>query len=260
MSQLDGVPSIKYRLRGLLVAFCLLVMGCVSQQQTQKNNQVTRARAQAHSDLGAAYYQQNKLGVALDEFTLAAEIDPNFAFAYNGLGLVNAALGQDEIANRHFKQAIQIEPNNSESHNNYGNFLCSRGRFDESIKEFLTAVKNPLYSTPAAAYTNAAICSIRKKDTTSAEIYLGKALQIEPLSNSAAYQLAQLQYQRKDAALAYKTLQNALFGQPSVEVLWLTVQIARTLALREVENQYGLQLLRQYPNSEQAKRLQSEMR
>ncbi len=239
----------------IFLIFLLVLTGCVSQQQTQKDQENIRARARAHTDLGAAYYQQNKLDVALEEFSLAADIDPTFGFAFNGLGLVNAALKQDEVASQNFKKAIALEPTNSEAHNNYGNFLCARGRYNEAVDEYLLAVKNPLYSTPAAAYTNAGICSVRKKDTRNAEIYFGKALEIEPLSNLAAFQLASLQFQRNEAALAYKTIENLLVNNPSADVLLLAVKLANKINLKDAEKKYRMQLKELYPNSIQAKSL-----
>ena len=242
----------------LLAGFISFVgVGCVNQQQKDKDDENVVARARAHTDLGAVYYQQKQLEIALEEFTVATQIDSNFALAYNGLGLVHAALGQDDIADANFRKSIQLEPNNSESHNNYGSFLCARNRIDESIKEFLAAVRNPLYSTPALAYINAGICSARKKDTVSAEAYFQKALQIDPLLNAAAYQLAALQFKRKNAAAAKTTLQNLMLGQPGPEMLWLAIQIEREVGGKDAEASYALQLRRQYPDSEQAKLLQS---
>ena len=215
------------------------------------------ARARAHTELGAAYLQQNKLEIALDEFTQATKISPNYALAYNGLGLVQSALGEDAEAEANFKKSIQLQPNSSESHNNYGSFLCGRKRYDESIAEFLAAVRNPLYSTPNLAYANAGICSARKNDTKNAEIYLNKALEIEPLTYSASQQLAEIQFRRGDAASAKKTLQNALLGSPSAETLWLGVRIERVLGGKDNEASYALELRRQYPNSEQTRLLLS---
>jgi type IV pilus assembly protein PilF len=52
-------------------------------------------------------------------------------------------------------------------------------------------------------------------------------------------------------------LQNVLFGQPGPEILWLAVQIERAVGAKDAEASYALQLRRQYPDSEQAKLLQS---
>lgn len=251
--------SVKFfnRQLGFIFLLTFFVGACATQQQQAYDTENLKARARAHNDLGSVYFQQRNFEVALNEFTVATKIDPTFGLAYNGLGLVHSALGQDALAEKNFKQAIQIEPNNSESHNNFGSFLCSRGRIDESIKEFMTAVKNPLYATPAMAYTNAGICSLRKQDTRNAEVYFQRALQIEPLFHSAAYQLALIQFNQNDAANAKLTLQNAMLSRPGPELLWLSVRVARVLGNRDDESSYALELRRQYPDSEQAKLLQS---
>ncbi len=252
------VESIKYQVRqvSFVVLVPLLITACVTEQQTYDSDNL-KARARAHSDLGSVYLQQRNMEVALNEFTVAAKIDPTFSMAYNGLGLVHSALGQSDLAETNFKRAIQIGPNNSEAHNNYGNFLCSRGRIDESIAEFMSAVKNPLYTTPAMAYTNAGVCSLRKQDAVNAEIYFKRALQFEPLLSTPAYQLALIQFNRNDILVAKTTLQNAMLNRPGPELLWLSIRIARLLGNRDDESSYALELRRQYPDSEQAKLLQN---
>jgi type IV pilus assembly protein PilF len=248
----------------MLFGLTLLLAGCVTSGQNSSSNnsniynetEIT-GRARAHSDLGAAYLQQGKYEIALSEFNEAIQIDPSFALAYNGLGLVYAALGEDAKADASYKKSIQLQPRSSESHNNYGSFLCSRKRYDESIKHFLEAVKNPLYSTPNLAYANAGICSARKNDLNNAEIYLNKALQIEPLTHSAATQLAEIQFNRGDVVTAKRTLQNALVAKPSAETLWLGIKIERALGDKDSVSSYALQLRQQYPNSEQTRMLLS---
>jgi type IV pilus assembly protein PilF len=242
---------------GLLSLATLMVLGCASQQQQELDAKNNKSRARSHSDLGAVYLQERQYEIALEEFNIATKIDPSFADAYNGLGLVHSALGQDGVAEQNFKKAIQLEPNNPEARNNYGNFLCARNRIDESIKEFLEALKNPLYATPEVAYTNAGICSLRKQDTVNAEVYLQRALQINPLIGNAAYQLAAIQFKRNEVVLAKNTLRYTIISQPTPENLWLSVQIARKLGQRDEEASLALQLRRQYPDSEQAKLLAS---
>ena len=246
----------------LTVAILISACAAVGQNNTGGtsdiyNETALTARARAHTDLGAAYLQQGKFEIALSEFTEAIQIDPSYALAYNGMGLVRAALGEDALADANYKKSIELQPNNSESHNNYGSFLCSRKRYDESIGHFLTAVKNPLYGTPNLAYANAGICSVRKNDNKNAEIYLNKALQIEPLTHSAATQLAEIQFNRGDAISAQKTLQNALIANPSPETLWLGIKVARALDDKDSASSYALQLRQQYPNSEQTRLLLS---
>ena len=238
----------------LTLVLALILSACTT--QPENFNDKPKERAQAHTDLGAVYLQQGRLDVALEEFSLASKIEPSYAAAYNGLGLVQAALGQDAVAELNFKKAVQLEPLNSEAHNNYGGFLCARNRLDESIKEFMAALKNPLYATPVMAYTNAAVCSLRKNDSVQAEGYLLRALQLDPLASVAAYQLAAIQFKRKDALAAKKTLQAALSSKASADMLWLAIQIERALGDANLEASYALELRQNYPESEQAQLLQ----
>lgn len=238
----------------LMLVLALVLLACTT--QPENFNDKPKERAQAHADLGAVYLQQGRMDVALEEFSLASKIEPSYAAAYNGLGLVQAALGQDAVAELNFKKAVLLEPLNSEAHNNYGSFLCARNRLDESIKEFMAALKNPLYATPAMAYTNAAVCSLRKNDSVQAEGYLLRALQLDPLAGLAAYQLATIQFKRKDALAAKKTLQAALSSKASADMLWLAIQIERALGDANLEASYALELRQNYPESEQAQLLQ----
>ncbi len=241
----------------------LLLLGCLTACETmnQKPTSSRKAtgaevdRARAHTNLGAAYLQKNKLEIALDEFTEAIVILPTYAMAYNGLAMVRAALGQDEEAEYNYKKAIQLDPSISEAYNNYGTFLCSRGRYDESIEQFLMAIGNPLYATPNLAYANAGICSKRNNNIPQARAFLHKALEIQPLTHSAAEHLAEIQLDRGDAKLAKKTLQNALIAAPTAERLWLGIKIARLLGDKNNEASYSLELRRKFPNAKETQLL-----
>jgi len=248
-------------MRKLVVVAVLLLAGCANQQEQGRpysgKESAQHESARIHTELGAGYLGQNQVAVALDEFKEAIRIDPGYALAYNGLGMVYASLKEDAKADENFKKSIQLEPSNSESRNNYGTFLCSRNRIDESITQFMEAVKNPLYATPGVAYVNAGFCSLRKKDTLGAEKYLRKALEIDPLINQAAYQLGQIYFERQQYELARSTLQNALLNNPSPEVLWLAIRIERQLGNKDALSSYTLELRKRYPNSAQTKALLS---
>lgn len=237
-----------------------LLAACASGGRSANNNSEDYSRralasAQAHTNLGAAYLQKNKLEIALDEFTHAIEVMPTYAMAYNGLAMVRSALKQDEEAEFNFKKAIELDPSISASYNNYGTFLCERARYDESITQFLTAVNNPLYTTPNLAYANAGICAERGGDFKKAELYLSQALAIQPLTHSAAHKLAEIQFNRGAVVEAKKTLQNALVASPNAEILWLGIRIERLLGDRNNEASYALALRRRFPNAKETKML-----
>jgi len=251
--------------RMLLLLF-ILMAGCAAQSTQQpayqgsnpEKDSPNRNRARIHTELGSHYYSQGMLSVALDELSQAAQIDPGYSPAHDGLGLVYSSLHEDGLAEASFKRALQLNPASSEAHNNYGTFLCSRSRVDESIPEFMAAVKNPLYSTPEMAYLNAGVCALRKQDDKNAETYLLEALRAQPGLPQASYQLAGIYLGRGDAEKAndyFKLSLNNIEASP--EVLWLGVRIARQLGDKNAEASYSMLLKNKFPTSEQARMLHS---
>lgn len=250
-------------MKRMLLVTMLLLGGCAGSPPSQDNYSGTgvvgnesseRHRARIHTDLGAGYYAQRQMAVALEEFSTAIQIDPGYAQAHNGLGLVYSTLREDDKAEASFRRALQLDSGNSESHNNYGTFLCSRNRVDESIKEFLAALKNPLYPTPESAWMNAGICAMKKGDDKNAETYLQNALQAQPGLRNANYQLASLYFQRGDYALANKYIQQTLQGNdPTPDMVLLGLRIARAVGDRNAEASLGMLLRNKFPNSVQAK-------
>lgn len=244
-------------MKKLILLAVFVLAGCAA--QGTKTDVNAQQRAKLHTELGAAYYAQGQMAIALDEFTKATQLDPSYAAAYTGLGLVHAALRQDAKAETNFKRALQLDPENSESHNNYGTFLCVRNRIDEAITEFLTAIGNPLYATPETAYLNAGICALKKKDAKNAESYFLNALRIQPGLRSASYQLANLYFTRGDNLQARTYLQQAMQNiEPTPEMLWLGVRNERILGGKDAEASYRLLLKKKYPDSDETKAMLAE--
>ena len=248
-------------MRGLsLLLLVLLLQGCAGQTAPAPANKTadTLKRARLHTELGSGYYEQNSLAIALQEFTEAVGIDPDYAPAYIGLGLVYTRLGDDAKAESNLKRATELEPNNPEARNNYGTFLCGRNRIDESLGEFRAAAGNPLYSTPENAYLNIGICSLKKGDAAGAEAAFLKALEYQPLSPQASYQLARINYQRADYVAARNYLRRGMINaNPSPQALALAIEIERAAGDSTAAAGFETQLKQNFPDSEQARALSS---
>ncbi len=249
----------------LLLVLLIALGGCAGQSGPQANyannggDSATRNRARIHTDLGSGYFGQGRIAVALEEFSAAVQIDSGYAPAHNGLGLVYAALREDDKAESSFRRSLQLDPESSESHNNFGTFLCSRNRVDDSIKEFMAALKNPLYTTPESAWLNAGICALKKGNDKDAEGYLKNALQAQPDLIGVHYHLASLYFNRGEHELASQHMQQFMrSGNPTPESLWMGIRIAREVNDRNAEASYGMLLRNKFPNSEQAKALRTD--
>lgn len=209
-----------------------------------------RTRAKAHTDLGSLYFQNGNLIIALEELTLAAAIDPEYAAAFSTRGLVLFHVKEFESAEKDFQRALSLEERNPEINNNYGWFLCHTGRGKESMTYFERAFRNPLYQTPGVAYMNAGACYTKLGDLERAEDLLRRSLRLMPDNPQALYYLAEVSYQRGNLDAAKKHLTEAVRQiDPGPEMLWLLLRVERRLGNQSDEQSLAAQLRRKYPDS-----------
>jgi len=207
-------------------------------------------RAKVHTELGSLYLLDGRSAVALEEARIALSVDSNYAPAYNLLGLTHMVLNEPRLAEENFQQALRLAPGDPEISNNYGWFLCQNNREQASIKYFMAAAKNPLYTTPSKPYTNAGICSMRVRNDKAAEEYLSAALRLSPGNTQAMLGLADIAYQQKRFKEARQwTADIERLIEPTSDVIWLILRIERKLGNREAEARYALQLRRRFPGS-----------
>lgn len=215
------------------------------------------ASAKAHTELAGMYYDRAQMGIALGEIDKALQADRNYAPAYNMRGLIHMTLREYKEAEEDFKQSLRLDKNDSETHNNYGWFLCQRGREKESIAHFMTALKNPLYTTPERAYLNAGLCSQKAGNLKDAEEFLQRALLVQPDLPQALLAMAELSFTNGDYAGAKKYF--AKFSEKSdnlmAEQLWLAVRIERKVGDRNSEASYGMQLRKRFPDARETRLL-----
>jgi type IV pilus assembly protein PilF len=252
-------------MRRLMVIGMALLAGCAGtgqQGQTAayvpppaaETDQGTRARI--HTELASGYFEVGNYGVALQEANEALKSDSSYAPAYNVLALVYMELRDDAAAEQNFQRALRLVPQDSDTNNNYGWFLCRRQREKESLKYFLTALRNPLYKTPEKAWVNAGVCSRQAGDVAAAEDYFQRAVKMKPNQPQALFNLADLSYRDGRFGQA-KTYLGQLQREvaPNAEVLWLALRIERQLGNRNAEASYGFQLRKNFPDSRETRAL-----
>lgn len=219
----------------------------VSDQPVQTD---ARRKARVHVELGQAYFQAGRFGVALDEARAAASYDSGYAPAYQLMGQVHMYLEENPVAEASFEHARRLAPGDPEIMNSYGWFLCSTGRERAGLELLMTAARNPYYQTPARALTNIGLCHLRLKDDAAAEPYFIRALEADDTNLPAIYHLASITY-RRGAYEAARRYVAALHkgGEPTAESLWLGIRIERRLGDRAAEASLVQQLRRRFPAS-----------
>ena len=217
----------------------------------------SRERAKAHTDLAAAYYGQGNMGVALEEVRRALAAEPDFAPAYNILGLVHMDLRENDQAQQAFERSLQINPADPDTNHNFAWFLCQTKREDQAIRYFMLAVRNPLYATPQKSYALAAVCAQRKNNEGDAYEYLERALRLDPNYPSALVNFAQLKYRRgrlEEARVLVGRYHKLV--EPTAESLWLGLRIERKLGDHAAVTNYATQLRRRFAGSQEYRDLQ----
>lgn len=256
--------------RGALI--CLLVAAASAGCQTTSTTAVEaipesgsvkgeatepRNRARIHTELGAAYYERGSMAVALGHLRTATSADPNYALAYSILGLVYADLKENKLAQSNFERALSLAPNDPDINHNFAGFLCRTGREDESIKYFMQAVSNPLYTKPWRSYSAAGLCMLNKGKVRESEDFFQRALRLEPDDPTALLSMAQIRYRQGNLAEARKlVLRFNKIVSPNAESLWLALRVERKLGERTAEAGYANQLRRRFVNSREYQLLQ----
>jgi type IV pilus assembly protein PilF len=239
-----------------LVSLLLLLVMSAGCSTPAENSQALKS-AKVHTELAGLYYQRAQLGIAMDEITQALQADPDYAPAYSVRGLVHMALREDKDAEEDFKRSLRLDNMDSDTHNNYGWFLCQRGRENESIPQFMAALKNPMYTTPGLAYLNAGMCSRRAGNNKDAEEFLQKALVVQPGMTQAMFALADLNFANGDYFSAKKYFADLAQKSDNLtaEQLWLGVRINRKVGDRNSEASFATQLSKRFPDSRETQLL-----
>jgi type IV pilus assembly protein PilF len=239
----------------LAAASLALLGGCASNGNPKKPTKIEDA-AVYNTQLGINYLHQGELAVAKEKLDRAVKQDPNYAPAHAARASLYDRLGQPAEADEEFRIALRLAPTDPDMINNYAVYLCQHSRTDEGVKEFQIAAANPLYRTPAVAYTNAGVClRAAKRDDEARQEFL-QALQVSPNNSEALFQLANLEFQHKNYAQARSLIDAYLDHFPeTADILLLGVRVARAQGDQQASQKYARKLKLNFPGTDQTRAL-----
>ncbi len=212
--------------------------------------------ARIHTELGQRYMATGDLETALEKLTKALHFDPNYAPAHTVIAVLYERINKLPEAEQHYRKAVALEPAKGAPNNNLGVFLCQTGKVAEADQYFQKAIADPFYQTPDVALANAGMCRLRGNDIAGAEASFRDAIARNPGNAEALFQLANALYLGKDAFRARAFLQRFdALGKPSAPALKLGHDIESRLGNPEGALTYRKRLLSQFPDSEQARAL-----
>ena len=207
-----------------------------------------------NAQLCREYYKVQAYQRALRKCNKSLSQNHRNADAHKWLAILHQTLGQDKLAEKHFKAAIRYAPNDSAAHNNYGVFLLRKKRYKHAESAFIKAASDPLYEARIAAYSNAGLCMLKANDKDKAEFYFRQALRINKRFSPSLYNLAKISLDKNKYKAANDYIRRwSSHNKWSPASLWIAIQVAQKLGETSRAYSLGLLLKNQYPQSEEAR-------
>lgn len=245
----------------LIFAACILLIlgGCASRPVQELAEPKDARAAEINLKLGVGYMQSGHFDVALEKLKKALEYDPTLEEAHNAIAVLYEETKEYELAEQHYRRAVELDPDYALARMNYGRFLCTHQRTADGENQFLAAANNPKLESPVAAYIGAGVCAKQIPAPERAEAHLRKALELNPDSARALFELASINYSQGNYLQARTFLQryHAQAGY-SPASLWLGINIEKALGDSQLRREYADLLLSKFSASKEAQLLRSE--
>lgn len=122
--------------------------------------------------------KHKKYQAAIEAYSAAISLSPQFAMAYNNRGIAYETLRQNEAAFADYTKAIEIAPQNARAYYNRGNLFYNLLQYKLAIDEFDKAIViNPQYEH---AYNNRGLAYYALKQHRLAIAEFDKAVELDP--------------------------------------------------------------------------------
>lgn len=235
----------------------MLLAGCISTTTGTAPPEADESdAAELNYTLGARYYNSGKYELARDRLLLSIELNPDRAIAHSTLALTYEALGNERLARESYKAALKAEPRNLDVQNTYAVYLCRQKDFDGAKKYFERAASHPENDNAEVTLTNAGMCMGEKPDYAASEAFFREALERRSEYPDALLQLCLLKYRQQEYLVSRAFLQRFMsVSETTAGVLYLAAQIEEKLGNDRGRTEYVNQLLKDFPESDQAKRV-----
>jgi len=157
---------------------------------------------------GVGAYQAGELERAIDFWTRAIQIKPDYEVIYYNRGVARVKKGDHDGAIEDFTRAIQIKPDYEAAYSNRGFARRKKGDHDGAIEDYTRAIQiKPDY---ADAYYNRGFARVKKGDLDGALEDYTRAIQIKPDDAAAYYNLACLWSIKGDVGKCASFLRRAI--------------------------------------------------
>lgn len=245
----------KSELIAVLALSGLILGGCVTTTTGPADPDTGEDAAEYNYQLGVRYLQNENFDLARDRLQRAVDLDPRMGKAYMTLGMAYEALDNLRLATESYEASVRVEPRNYELQNGYAVFLCRQREFEKARRHFSRAANHPENDTAETTLTNAGLCMQQKPDAAAAEAFFREALERKANYGEALLQLCLLKFQQQDFLGSRAFLQRFMSSNRSTAgVLLLAAEIEGKLGNERGRTEFINQLLREFPESPEARR------
>lgn len=157
----------------------------------------------AHYNLAYALAQRGDYQDAVEHYSEALSLRPDYIKAHNNLANALAALGRTEEAASHFSEALRLDPGYPDAHFNLGSLLARQGKLDDGISHLTEALRLALESRDL----------LQEVDVVAIRLNLANALALSGRLNEAHAQVVEALRIRPESADAHNNLGNILVAQ-----------------------------------------------
>ncbi len=245
-------------LRLLFVCTALsLLAGCVSTTTGTTAPESNDAdAADVNYQLAIRYFQNGKYELARDRLQHSIKLDPRRGIVWSTLATTYEQLDNLRLAEEAHDKAVRLSPRDFNVQNGYAVFLCRQQRYDDAEAQFARSIKALTNDNPEMMLTNAGVCMMQKPDYEKAEDYFRQALERRPNHGEALLQMSLLEFATEDYLRSRAFLQRYRGANPvNAGVLYLCVLIEDRLGDERARTECANELLRDFPKSEEARRL-----
>jgi len=172
--------------RSALIAVLLLTVSSAGLAAPRKSASELAALAKAREffDKGSLYAGQKKDNSAIEAYTKAIELNPEFVEAYTARGTMYVRTGKHERALSDFNKALLVDRNNVSAYNNRGMLFFRQGNYGPAVEDLSKAIT--ISPNTVTYYLNRAAIYTAQKQHEKALADYTIAIGIEP-SNADAY-------------------------------------------------------------------------
>ncbi len=167
-----------------------------------------------YNNRGINYSEKGESDLAIEDFTRAIELKPDYAIAYNNRGAVYRSKGEHDLAIDDCDKAIQLKSDYAEPYSNRGSAYRNKGEYDRAIEDYNKAVQ--LKPNFVQAYYNRGLAYHEKGELDIAIKDYSKAIELNPKLLHPYYNRGNAYLQKRDFDRAIKDYSEAIELNPEL--------------------------------------------